>query len=156
MNFAKTSRCTCLLLLIAIFGLTALCSAATTSDKTSLEDVKQESKELIQTLEGYTAAQRDEAIAKINATLNHLDQRINALEATIDNNWDKMDKTAREKARASLQELRRERMEVAQWYGSLKSSSVDAWEQMKKVFSDAYISLNETWEKSEIEFGRSK
>lgn len=156
MKFTQISRCTGLFLLLAIFGLTPLCAAATTSDKTSIEDVKQESQELIQTLKGYTAAQRDEATAKINATLAHLDQRINALELTIDNNWDKMDKAAREKARASLQELRRERMEVAQWYGSLKSSSSDAWEQMKRVFSDAYISLNETWEKSEIEFGRTK
>lgn len=156
MNIALISRRTCLFLFIAIFALTPLCSAATTEDKTSIEDVKQESQELIQTLKGYSVTQRDEAMAKINETLAHLDQRINALEATIDSNWDKMDKVAREKSRASLAELRRERMDVAQWYGSLKSSSNDAWEQMKRVFSDAYSRLNETWEKSEIEFGRSK
>ncbi len=156
MKFKKTSQCACLLLLIAIFAITPLCLAATTSDKTSIEDVKKESKDLLQTLKGYSVAQRDEAIAKIKVTLDDLDQRINALEATIDANWEKMDKTARENARTSLQELRKERTEVAEWYGSLKSSSADAWEQTKKVFSDAYKDLNEAWEKSEIEFGRSK
>ena len=136
--------------------LTSLCSAAPASDKTSLEDVKKESKDLVQTLKGYSAAQRDEAIARIKVTLDDLDQRITALEATIDANWEKMDKTARENARASLQELRKERTEVAEWYGRLKSSSTEAWEQTKKVFSDAYKNLNDAWEKSEEEFGKRK
>jgi hypothetical protein len=156
MKLTKTCRYTCLVLLFAIFGLTPLCSAAPPSDKTSLEDVKQESKELIQTLKGYSAAQRDEAVARIKVTLDDLDQRINALETTIDANWEKMDKTARENARTRLQELRKERTEVAEWYGRLKSSSAEAWEQTKKVFSEAYKNLNEAWEKSEREFGRDK
>ena len=156
MKLTKTSRYTCLLLLIAIFDLTSLCSAATLSDKTSLEDVKKESKELIQTLKGYSAAQRDDAIARIKVTLDDLDQRITALEATIDANWEKMDKTARENARIRLQELHKERREVAEWYGSLKSTSAEAWEQTRKVFFDAYKNLNEAWEKSEEEFGQRK
>jgi hypothetical protein len=156
MKLTKTRHSACLLLLLAIFGLTSLCSAAPASDKTSLEDVKKESKDLLQTLKGYSAAQRDEAIARIKVTLDDLDQRITALEATIDANWEKMDKTARANARTSLQELRKERTDVAEWYGSLKSSSAEAWEQTKKVFSDAYKDLNEAWEKSEIEFGKHK
>ena len=156
MKLTKTSRSACLLLLLAIFGLTSLCSAAPASDKTSLEDVKKESKDLIQTLKGYSAAQRDEAIIRIKVTLDDLDQRITALEATIDANWEKMDKTARENARLRLQELHKERTEVAEWYGSLKSSSAEAWEQTKRVFSDAYKDLNAAWEKSEIEFGKRK
>lgn len=156
MKFTKTSLSACLLLLLAIFGLTSLCSAAPASDKTSLEDVKKESKDLLQTLKGYSAAQRDEAIARIKVTLDDLDQRIRVLEATIDANWEKMDKTARANARNRLQELHKERTEVAEWYGSLKSSSAEAWEQTKKVFSEAYKDLNEAWEKSEIEFGKRK
>jgi hypothetical protein len=156
MKLPKTSRSACLLLLIAIFGLPPLCAAAPASDKTSLEDVKKESKDLLQTLKNYSAAQRDEAIVRIKVTLDDLDQRITVLEATIDANWEKMDKTARENARIRLQELHRERTEVAEWYGSLKSSSAEAWEQTKKVFSEAYKNLNEAWEKSEIEFGKRK
>lgn len=156
MKLTKTSWSACPLLLIAIFGLTSICAAAPASDKTSLEDVKQESKEFIQILQGYSAAQRDEAIAKIKVTLDDLDQRITALEATIDANWEKMDKTARENARIRLQELHKERTQVAEWYGSLKSSSAEAWEQTKKVFSEAYKNLNAAWEKSENELGKRK
>lgn len=154
MKLTKTSQYACLLLLLAIFALTSLCLAAPASDKTSLEDVKKESNDLIQTLKAYSAAQRDEAIAKIKVTLDDLDQRITALEATIDANWEKMDKTARENARIRLQELHEERTEVAKWYDSLNSSSAEAWEQTKKVFSEAYKDLNEAWEKSEEEFGK--
>lgn len=156
MKLAKTSRSACLLFLIAIFGLTSLSTAATKSEKTSLEDVRKESKDLIQTLKGYSAAQRDEAIEKIKVTLYDLDQRINALEKDIDANREKMDKAAREKARVSLQELRKERTKVAEWYCSLKSSSAEAWEQTKKVFSEAYLGLNNEWEKVEKEFGPDK
>jgi len=156
MKFKKNSRFTCLLLVLAIFGLTPLCSAAPASDKTSLEDVKKETRDMLQTLKGYSVAQRDEAIAKIKVTLDDLDQRITALEATIDANWEKMDKTARENARARLQELHKERTEVAEWYGNLKNSSAEAWEQTKRVFSDAYKNLNDAWEKSEEEFGKRK
>ena len=157
MKLKKNSWCTGLLLLIAIFAMTPLCSAATTAgSKTSLEDVKKESRDLIQALKGYSVAQRDEAIAKIKEALAHIDQRINALEITIGKNWDKMDKEAQEKTRASLAELRKERTVVAELSDSLKSGSVDAWEDIKKGFSDAYVDFNADLEKFESEFGAGK
>ena len=67
-----------------------------------------------------------------------------------------MNKAAREKARANLKALRKQRNEVAEWYGGLKASSADAWEHMKKGFSDAYKSLGDAWEKSAQEFGTNK
>jgi len=56
---------------------------------------------LFQALKAYTADQRDEAIQKTKAALDNVDKRIDALGTHIDNKWDKMDKAAREKARAS-------------------------------------------------------
>lgn len=155
MKFAKTS-CWFVLLMVLGLGLTPLCSAETTGDKTSMTEVKQEAKEVVQTLKAYTVEQRDEAIQKTKEALNHLDQRIEDLDRRIDKNWDKMDKAAREKARASQKALRNQRTEVAEWYGSLKGSSVEAWGHMKKGFSDAYTNLHEAWEKSEKEFGSDK
>lgn len=86
----------------------------------------------------------------------NLDKRIEELEARVDESWGKMDKAAREKARANLKALRKQRTQVAEWYGSLKSSTGDAWEHMKKGFSDAYKALNDAWEKSEKEFESGK
>lgn len=86
----------------------------------------------------------------------HNDKRIDSLEARIDNNWDNMNKAAREKAHANLKALRKQRIKVAEWYGSLKSGSADVWEHMKKGFSDAYQALYDAWEKSEQAFHTEK
>src|SRR5512139_3089763 len=135
MKYEKTSRCAFMFMLIAVFGIAPLCYAETSSEKTSIKEVSQEAQDLIKELKSYTAEQRDEAIQKTEAALDNLDKRIDALETRIDSNWDKMDKATREKARASLKALRKERTKAAEWYGSLKNSSADAWEHMKKGFS---------------------
>ena len=152
MKTEKMNIGTAMVILITVLGFAPLCYAETPADKTSTKEIKQETQELIQALKTYSADQRDEAIQKSKAALDNLDKRIDALESRIDNNWDKMNKTAREKARAGLKSLRQQRVELAEWYGSFKNSSDDAWEQMKKGFSNAYSAINEAWEKAEKEF----
>ncbi|HEQ98640.1 MAG TPA: hypothetical protein ENO22_04775 [candidate division Zixibacteria bacterium] len=125
-------------------------------DKTSITDVIQETQDLIQAIASYSADQRDEAIQRAETALNNLDERIDALENRIDDNWDQMDTAAREKARANLKALRTQRNEVASWYGSLKTSSTDAWEHTKKGFLDAYKALGDAYEKSANEFDTTK
>ena len=156
MQFQKTSHSVMMAVSIAMFGISPLGHAETSNDTASTEQIKQETQDLIQSLKTYTADQRDEAIQKSKVALDNLDQRIDALEIRIDNNWDKMDKAARERARASLKALRDQRTQVAEWYGSLKNSSVSAWAHMKKGFSDSYEALHDAWEKSEKEFGSDK
>ena len=156
MNFKKTSCCALKFMLIALYGIATLCYAETARGKASIEEVKKETQDLIQAVKGYTADQRDEAIQKTKAALDNLDQRIDALETRIDTDWGKLDNAAREKARASLRVLRKQRTQAAEWYGSLKNSSADAWGHMKKGFSDAYKALYDAWEKAEKEFGSYK
>lgn len=143
-------------MLIAIFITTPLCYAASSEEKTSIKEVKKETQDLIQALKAYTSDQRDEAVQRARKALNNLDKHIDALEKRIDDNWDQMNKASREKARANLKALRKQRNEVAEWYGGLKASSADAWEHMKKGFSDAYKALGDAWEKSAKEFGTKK
>jgi len=157
MEFKKLTICA--FMVTGLLGIVPLCHAETASDKTSTAEVKQKSPDFlhyIETLNTYTVDQRDEVIHKTKAALDDQDKRIDALEASVDESWDKMDMAAREKVRASLKALHRQRIKVAEWYGSLKSSTDDAWEHMKKGFSDAYMDLNDAWEKSEKEFGSSK
>lgn len=143
---------TCACMLIGIIVITPVLHAKTTTDKTSIEEVKQETQDLIHTLKGYTADRKEEAIKKTKAALNDLDKRIDALETSSDDNWDKMNEAARKNARTSLKSLRRQRIVVAEWYGRLKSSSNDAWGEMKTGFSGAYSALNVAWEKAKKEF----
>jgi len=137
---------------MTLFMIVTLCfvplsHTQASNDKTTIQDVKQEAQELIAKIKGYTAEQRDEATKQTEQALRNLDNRIDALETDIYNSWDKMDKNAREEAQTGLKELRKQRIELAEWYGSLKNSSVSVWEQMKKGFSDAYQAIIDTWAK---------
>ena len=142
----------CALMLIGILGVTPLCYAQTENANTSIEEVKKETQDFLQTIGSYTADKRDEAVQKVKEGLNKLDKRIDALEARIDKNWDKMNEAVRKETRENLRALRKQRNQVAEWYGSMKTSSADAWDHMKKGFSDAYKVLEDAWEKSEKEF----
>ena len=137
MKSVKLNVYSAVAILITVVGFAPLCYAQTPSEKTSIKESKQETQELIQVLKAYGTDQRDAAIQKTKAALNNLDKRIDALQTRIDNNWDKTSKTAREKARARLKSLRQQRIQVAEWYGRLKDSSDDAWEHIKKGFSNA-------------------
>jgi hypothetical protein len=156
MKSKKMNFYTTVVFVIAVLGFAPQCYAETPSDKTSLKEIEQESQDLIQTLKAYSADQRDEAIEKTKAALDNLDKRIDTLEERIDLNWDKMNEAARNKARASLKLLHQQRVQVAEWYGSLKNSSDDVWKHMKKGFSNAYSAINDAWEKAEKEFESGK
>jgi septal ring factor EnvC (AmiA/AmiB activator) len=136
-----------ILFMIATICFVPLSYTQASNDKTTIQDVKQETQDLITKIKGYTADQRDEAIKQTEQALKKLDNRIDALETDIYNSWDQMDKAAREKAQSGLKELRKQRIELAEWYGSLKNSSLSVWEQVKKGFSDAYQAIIDTWAK---------
>jgi hypothetical protein len=74
------------------------------------------------------------------------------MERKLDNEWDKMDQAARKKARATLAALRRERNEVAEWYGGLKHSSAESWEQVKTGFVKSYEVLRDSFARARKEF----
>lgn len=121
---------------------------AANGDKATIEDVKRETHELLEALKTYTAEQRDEAMEKTRAGLDAMDRRIEALQTRIADDWQKMDATAREQAREGMRRLREQRNRVAEWYGSMKHSTRETWEDMKQGFSRAYADLQAAWEKS--------
>lgn len=122
------------------------------ADEASFEQVREEMRELGQALGRYGAEQRDKALERSRPALEDLDRRLDALEKSIEENWDEMSQAARERSRRAMRELRRQRVELAEMYGALKSSSAGAWEQMREGFLDAFSVLNEAWEKSIEEF----
>jgi hypothetical protein len=144
------------LMLIGLLGGAPVCYAQTTNNDTSIEDVKKETQDMLQAIGTYSADKRDEAVQKAKDGMNNLDKRIDALEARIDENWEKMSDAARKEARENLQALRKQRNKVAEWYGSMRTSSAAAWDQMKEGFSAAYKDLTDAWEKSKKEFNTSK
>jgi len=144
------------LALVAILGTAPLTFAKTDNTNTSIKEVKKETKDFLQTLGSYSADKKNEALKTAQDGLKKLDKRVDTLESSVDKNWDKMSKNARKEARENLKVIRKQRNQVAEWYGGMKSSSVNAWENMKKGFANAYQSLENAWEKSEKEFSSEK
>lgn len=119
------------------------------TDNRSVENLKQETRELGEALQEYGADQKDQAEDSINRALSTLDKRIAELEQELSENWDEMSNTARERSKDSLASLREQRERVQNWYNELKASSATAWERAKKGFSEAYEALSEQWNETE-------
>ena len=172
MKIQKIFRSAMMIVMIVIFGIMSGCSSEKSNDQetsstdqtaiptdqttspieqTTMKEVKQEMQDVIQVLKEYGIDQRDEAIKETKAALEKMDNHIDAMQTRIDNNWDKMNETAQEKAKATLKALRKQRAQLAEWQDSLKSSSAAAWEDIKKGFSDAYSSFYDAWEKAKNE-----
>jgi len=140
-----------------LWGMAPLSRADQTHNgEESLQAVKQELAEAGRAIQGYSAAQRDKAVEQVQAALTTLDRQIDALQTRLDTQWDQLSQSARERARASLATLRQQRNEVAEWYGGMKYSSGNAWDEMKQGFSRAYTDLRESWAKAEQEFDQER
>jgi TolA-binding protein len=119
---------------------------------TTSGDVKQETAEAYHTVLNFTVEQRDEAVADARKKLDKLDTRIDAMQNSLDKRWHKMTEAAQQKQQAALKTLREKRNEVAEWYGGLHHSSADAWDRVKKGFSDSYDRLEEAFDNARKEF----
>jgi chromosome segregation ATPase len=120
-----------------------------------MSDVKDELTDVTKIIGEYSADRKDEAIAKVDDALNKLDAGIDELQSSIEKKSSQMSDSAREKAENSMKALRRQRNEVAEWYGGLKHSSADAWEQVKRGFTESYGTLRDSWSKAKQEFGKA-
>ena len=143
--------------LAIFFGITSMSfadqtSAATDTDKTATEKIREEGTDVARTIKSYTIKQRDEAVKKAKEAIADIDRRIDRMESRFDKKWNQMDESARVKARATMRSLRHQRTEVAEWYGSLKHSSAAAWKDVKKGFSKSYEDLKAAFMKAEREY----
>ena len=145
---------TALVLVLAFFFTIGGISFAeqTSDEKTTAQEVRQEVKEAVETIQSYSGDQRDEALKKVREALDDLDTRIENLETRMDNKWEQMDQAAREKAESTLKSLRKKRNELAEWYGGMQHSSAKAWEHVKKGFLKSYEALSNAYEKAVEEF----
>jgi len=96
----------------------------------------------------YTIQQRDEALRSAKAALDDVDARMLGFDRKLDREWDQMDQAARQKARAAQDALRRERDDAAEWYGGLKHSSAESWEDVKAGFVRSYAKLKASFGKA--------
>ncbi|MGA8261870.1 MAG: hypothetical protein WB783_16790 [Arenicellales bacterium] len=121
-------------------------TAADTHMTTETGAGKQESLEkqwsrTVESLRSYSAKQRDKALEAGKKTLDAMDERIDKLEAWTSEHWSTMSTEARKKSVETLDEMRRQRNKVAEWYGGMKHSSAEAWDGVKQGFINSYDKL---------------
>jgi flagellin-specific chaperone FliS len=141
------------LITAAFFAMAAVSLAAQPpAAKTTAKEVDEKVAEAAEAIKSYSVDQRDEALKKAQAILNDLDARIDRMEFQLNEKWDGMNQSARNNATATLKALRKQRNKVAEWYGGLKHSSGNAWEDVKKGFLSSYRELRDAFDKAKGEF----
>ncbi|MCB2147297.1 MAG: hypothetical protein KQI81_12545 [Deltaproteobacteria bacterium] len=144
----KTQKMAAMIITALFFSVASVSSAA----QPSSEAVKEKVSEAAEAIKNFSVEQRNEALKKAQALLDDLDARIEPMESRLNEKWGQMDQTARQKMVDTLTALRKQRNEAAEWYGGLKHSSGNAWEDVKKGFLKSYRDLNNTFNKARSEF----
>jgi hypothetical protein len=151
----QTSATTKLVLTAVLFlalGSVGGYAAQTAAEKTTAKEVKEKTEQALQAISSYTADQRDEAVKKAKEALDDLDTRTDQLQSQFSQKWDQMDQSARTKARESMTALQKQRTAAAEWYGGMKHSSRNAWEDVKAGFVKSYHVLSDAFDKASKEF----
>ena len=136
-----------LALALALATVTPLSLADDTSKSTS-KDVSRKVEDAGKAIGSYTVAERDKAIKSAQSALADADARMRRMERKIDREWDKMDDAARKRARETMDALRRERNDAAEWFGGLKHGSAEAWDEVKGGFVKSYEALKRSFAKA--------
>jgi Skp family chaperone for outer membrane proteins len=133
-------------ILLAFFlGHVLLFSSAFAGDPVpSLDDVKKELSEAMDAMRAYSEHRQAEAIKAMEAVLEKMDARIAALSDDIQNKWEKLEPEAREKARESLERLRRLRDRTAKSIAEWKSGGKITWDKIKQDFLNAWEEFQKT------------
>lgn len=132
--------------------LRAQTGAQTAPQQTTTGKVKQDVAEAVQAIKNYSVEQRDEAVKTAREAIDDLDVRIDRVQARLDKKWNKMSQAAHQEATSTVKALRKERTELAEWYGGLKHGAVATWEEVKGGFLKSYQALRDGVSKAEREF----
>lgn len=149
MKMNQTAFATLIIAIISILSVMPAFSADRPAEK---KEVGKEVKEAVEAIKEYSVDQKDEAVKKGKAVLDHLDDHIEQLELRIKKDWDTMGDSARKTAKTSLEAIEKQRDEMAKWVGSMKQSSSGAWEDVKKGFVESYQSLSDSFDKAADKF----
>jgi len=116
--------------------------------KVAAKDVSRKADETARAVGKYTIQERDDALKSAKAALDDLDARMHALDRKVDREWEHMDASARKNARAAQDALHRERDELAKWYGGLRYSSAESWNEVRSGFVTSYEKLKASFVKA--------
>jgi len=143
-----------IMLLLTLGALPGCGEKDQTKDKpatVSKEDVKKEAKEAYDTTKAYTQEQMQAFREQMETKLTEYKKGIDDLQAKAEGLGD----DAKAKAEQQLTALRQKRDEVSEKLKDLRSSSGNAWEQLKSGIDAAMEDLGNAYKKAAAEFSKS-
>ena len=96
------------------------------SSESRISEIQKEFSELMTEIKVYGADKKDAAVEEAYDALHTADRFIDRQEDRLDAKWDSMTDATRTKARKAMRLLRKQRNAAAEWFGSMKTSSVEA------------------------------
>ena len=70
--------------------------------------------------------------------------------------WDELTAEAREDRREIISDLRRQRNDLAEWYGVMKHGTAESWDDAKQGFVSVYNKLGESYDAVVDQFTANK
>ncbi len=126
--------------------------AVAQGDSATVDEVKRESAEALEAMKRYSFEKRDQVTQEVKATLTRLDTRIDELENRLERKSAEMTEEVRARSKTQLRALRRQRTELAEWYGGIKHSSSETWDDVKDGLAGAYEAAAESLTKAWRDF----
>lgn len=130
--------------------------AGNKNNNTSYEQVSNQASEFYEAIKKYSIDQKDKAVTEAEQTLDYLDNRIEKLEDKSEKRWNKLSNQGREQLQENLKNLRKQRTEVAEWYGGMKQSTKESWDYLKSGFMKSYKIMSDTWHNIENEYSNDE
>lgn len=131
------------LLVPAVAGVMVVSLSGAAAHADDAKSASEQWTESIEQIQGYGADQRDEAVDASRSAADAVDDRLQQMENWVATNWDKLSAEAREDKRAIISDLRKQRNDLAEWFGAMRHSSAESWEEVKGGFVNAYNTLGE-------------
>jgi hypothetical protein len=120
------------------------------------EKAKKEVDKAVDAIRDYSIERRDEAMASARQSTEALDQRIEAMQSQMEDGWSRMSQATRTRSEQTMADLRKRRNQLAEWYGGMRHSSVDAWGEVKSGFVTSYHDLAEAMHKAREQFDQER
>lgn len=128
--------------LAALFFAPSAMAASDSNAGQNAQEVQGELQEAVKSVKNYAVEQRDETYEAATNALDTVDTFIERQQDRLSEAWSSMSESARAEYKDAMLEIRRKRSAAAEWLGSMKTSSVEQWEDMKSGFEKAFDDLS--------------
>ena len=147
-NLTRYFACISLFLILLALPAAGFAQAAENGSDSG-EQLKQDAMEFMESLKQYSAEKQQQAAEKFQSELDQMDERLEKMQRRFEEEKSEMSREMREKMQSNLEQLRRQRAEMAAWLERFKSGSQDAWDQLREGLSNAFRDFSRSLEKTD-------